>query len=75
MPKNNLNFNVDNIRVCKILGSGVASSYVTNGMIFRRGAEGEVKGATNARVVVFACPFDLTQTETKVRIFKIGIFD
>ncbi|KAL3077341.1 hypothetical protein niasHS_013330 [Heterodera schachtii] len=66
MPKNNTTaFNVDNIRICKILGAGVASSYVTNGMLFRRGAEGEVKGASNARVVVFACPFDLTQTETK----------
>uniref|UniRef100_A0A183C7C6 T-complex protein 1 subunit theta n=1 Tax=Globodera pallida TaxID=36090 RepID=A0A183C7C6_GLOPA len=65
-PKNNTtSFNVDNIRVCKILGAGVFSSYVTNGMVFRRGAEGEIKGASNARVAIFACPFDLTQTETK----------
>jgi T-complex protein 1 subunit theta len=37
-----------------------------NGMVFRRGAEGEVKEISNAKVAVFACPFDLTQTETKV---------
>jgi T-complex protein 1 subunit theta len=37
-----------------------------NGMVFRRGAEGDIKKVSNARVAVFACPFDLTQTETKV---------
>uniref|UniRef100_A0A915BFC9 T-complex protein 1 subunit theta n=1 Tax=Parascaris univalens TaxID=6257 RepID=A0A915BFC9_PARUN len=65
VPKNTFNFNVDNIRVCKILGAGVRSSSTMNGMVFRRGAEGEIKEVTNARIVVFACPFDLTQTETK----------
>jgi T-complex protein 1 subunit theta len=66
IPKNSFNFNVDNIRVCKILGAGVSSSMVTNGMVFKRGAEGEVKNAQNAKVAIFACPFDLNQTETKV---------
>lgn len=66
MPNNQSNFNVDNIRICKILGSGVGNSTVQNGMVFRRGVEGEIKKAINARVAVFACPFDLTQTETKV---------
>nr|CAD2134759.1 unnamed protein product [Meloidogyne enterolobii] len=64
-PKNVHNFNVDNIRICKILGAGVSSSFIANGMVFKRGAEGEVKQATNAKVAIFACPFDLTQTETK----------
>ncbi|WKY06351.1 hypothetical protein Q1695_006504 [Nippostrongylus brasiliensis] len=65
VPKNSFNFNVDNIRICKILGSGVNTSMVMNGMVFKRGAEGEVKSVQNARVAVFTCPFDLTQTETK----------
>ncbi|VDP41557.1 unnamed protein product [Heligmosomoides polygyrus] len=65
VPKNSFNFNVDNIRICKILGSGVNTSLVMNGMVFKRGAEGEVKSVQNARVAVFTCPFDLTQTETK----------
>ncbi|KAI6181345.1 CCT-theta [Aphelenchoides besseyi] len=65
VPRNASAFNVDNIRVVKILGAGVGSSHVMNGMVFRRGAEGDVKKITNARVAVFACPFDLTQTETK----------
>ena len=36
-----------------------------NGMAFKRGAEGEIKKASNAKLAIFACPFDLTQTETK----------
>ncbi|GMT33251.1 hypothetical protein PFISCL1PPCAC_24547 [Pristionchus fissidentatus] len=64
-PKNTADFNVDNIRICKIVRSGVHSSAVMSGMVFKRGAEGEVKRAKNARVAVFTCPFDLTQTETK----------
>ncbi|VDK84665.1 unnamed protein product, partial [Cylicostephanus goldi] len=75
VPKNSYNFNVDNIRICKILGSGVSASMVgfssfciiwevMNGMVFKRGAEGEIKQAKNARIAVYTCPFDLTQTET-----------
>ncbi|MFH4978160.1 hypothetical protein AB6A40_004869 [Gnathostoma spinigerum] len=64
-PENTYNFNVDNVRIVKILGSGVASSRLVNGMVFKRGAEGVVKSAKKANVAVFTCPFDLTQTETK----------
>lgn len=35
-------------------------------MVFKRGAEGEIKSAKDARIAVYSCPFDLTQTETKV---------
>jgi T-complex protein 1 subunit theta len=60
--------------VCKVLGAGVAASRLMNGMVFRRGAEGEVKEVTGAKVAVFACPFDLTQTETKVvRVFGVPL--
>jgi len=65
LPKNNQNFNVDNVRMCKIIGAGLLSSSAMNGMVFKRGAEGEVKRMTNARIAIFTCPFDLTQTETK----------
>jgi len=64
-PKNEKNFNVDNVRVLKILGAGVGSSRVMKGMVFRRGAEGEIKKADKAKIVVFSGPFDVTQTETK----------
>uniref|UniRef100_A0A0N5A824 T-complex protein 1 subunit theta n=1 Tax=Syphacia muris TaxID=451379 RepID=A0A0N5A824_9BILA len=65
VPKNSFNFNVDNIRVVKIIGSGVQASRTMNGMVFKRGVEGEIKKVDNAVVAIYACPFDLTQTETK----------
>lgn len=58
-------FNVDNIRVCKILGCGLNSSETVNGMVFKRFVEGDVSSATNAKIALFSCPVDITQTETK----------
>jgi len=34
-------------------------------MVFKRGQEGAIKQVANAKVAVYTCPFDLTQTETK----------
>ena len=47
-------------------GSGIGGSTVMNGMVFKRVAEGEVKLKSEAKIAVFTCPFDITQTETKV---------
>lgn len=58
-------FNVDNIRVCKILGSGLNKSEVLRGMVFKRQVEGEVNSVEKAKVVIFSCPVDIIQTETK----------
>ncbi|EDV24579.1 uncharacterized protein TRIADDRAFT_25783 [Trichoplax adhaerens] len=58
-------FNVDNVRVAKILGSGVLRSSVLRGMVFRRGIEGKGEKLKNAKVVVYSCPVDISQTETK----------
>uniref|UniRef100_A0A2P2HX97 T-complex protein 1 subunit theta n=1 Tax=Hirondellea gigas TaxID=1518452 RepID=A0A2P2HX97_9CRUS len=58
-------FNVDNIRICKIPGSGVSASSVVHGMVFQRGVEGTVTEKNNAKVAVYSCPFDITTTETK----------
>lgn len=67
MPKEEtrMPFNVDNVRVCKILGSGVLSSSSVRGMVFRREVEGTVSHVLDAKVAVYSCPFDSTQTETK----------
>ena len=65
MPSNQKSFNVDNIRVNKILGQGIYGSTVVQGMVFRRQVEGEVTGAVDAKVAVYSCPLDLMQTETK----------
>ncbi|XP_030035453.2 T-complex protein 1 subunit theta [Manduca sexta] len=58
-------FNVDNVRICKILGAGLLQSSVLSGMVFKREIEGDVTSATNCKVAVYSCPIDITQTETK----------
>ncbi|SCV68295.1 BQ2448_416 [Microbotryum intermedium] len=65
MPKNPKNFNVDNVRVVKILGGGLSQSRVVRGMVFGREPEGTVLKAANAKVGVFTCGIDIAQTETK----------
>ncbi|ORX53666.1 T-complex protein 1 theta subunit [Hesseltinella vesiculosa] len=65
MPKNATDFNVDNIRVVKVMGSSLYESKVVKGMVFGREAEGIIQGATKAKVAVFTCPLDISQTETK----------
>lgn len=58
-------FNVDNIRVCKILGSGLLQSQVVNGMVFKRETEGDITSAKQAKIALYSCAVDIMQTETK----------
>jgi len=41
MPPNPKNFNVDNVRVVKIMGGSLAASKVVQGMVFGREPEGQ----------------------------------
>jgi len=59
------NFNVDNVRVTKILGSGIYASDVVHGMVFPRQVEGDVKKVVDAKICVLTCPLDMMATETK----------
>ncbi|RUS26543.1 hypothetical protein BC938DRAFT_470631 [Jimgerdemannia flammicorona] len=65
MPKNPKDFNVDNVRVVKIMGSSVHESRVVRGMVFGREPEGVIHRAEKAKVGIFTCPLDIAQTETK----------
>ncbi|GAW24287.1 hypothetical protein ANO14919_138700 [Xylariales sp. No.14919] len=65
MPKNPVNFNVDNVRVVKIMGGSLEQSRVVKGMVFPKEPDGAVKKAKKARVGVYSCPIDISQTETK----------
>lgn len=65
LPKNPVNFNVDNIRVVKILGSSLEQSKVVKGMVFPKEPAGTVKKVQKAKVGVFSCAIDTSQTETK----------
>ena len=63
--KDNQTFNVDNVRVCKILGSGVLNSTVMQGMVLKREVEGPTARATKAKIALYSCPIDISTTETK----------
>lgn len=65
LPKNPANFNVDNVRVVKIMGGSLDQSKVVKGMVFAKEPDGTVKKAAKAKVGVFTCPVDISQTETK----------
>ncbi|XP_071443941.1 T-complex protein 1 subunit theta [Hetaerina americana] len=65
IPEKATTFNVDNIRVTKILGCGINSSKVTQGMVFKRGVEGDVSKKMKAKIAVYTCAVDIMQTETK----------
>ncbi|KAF7284227.1 hypothetical protein GWI33_022379 [Rhynchophorus ferrugineus] len=58
-------FNVDNVRICKVLGSGLFNTKVVQGMVFKREVEGDITKAVDAKVAVYSCPVDITRTETK----------
>jgi T-complex protein 1 subunit theta len=53
MPRNLRNFNVDNIRVQKILGGGIHDSVVIHGMVCLRGSETSTTSVQNAKIAVF----------------------
>uniref|UniRef100_A0A671RC33 T-complex protein 1 subunit theta n=1 Tax=Sinocyclocheilus anshuiensis TaxID=1608454 RepID=A0A671RC33_9TELE len=59
------NFNVDNVRVCKILGCGLNSSMMLHGMVFKKETEGDITSVKDTKIAVFSCPFDCMVTETK----------
>jgi T-complex protein 1 subunit theta len=63
-----ISFNVDNVRVCKILGGGVQQSHILNGMVFKKHVEGAHGSVKNAKVAVFNCPIDVAATETKATV-------
>ena len=65
MPSNPKNFNVDSIRVVKILGGSLLDSRVVRGMVFHREPEGDVKMVLKAKIAIFSCALDHQQTETK----------
>ncbi|CAM6086762.1 unnamed protein product [Calypogeia fissa] len=64
-PKIPLNFNVDNVRVAKLLGGGVGDSSVVAGMVLKADAVGSIKHVYNAKIAVFGTGIDTSATETK----------
>jgi len=65
LPKDVKQFNVDNVRVCKIPGMSVFESFLMKGFVLVRDSEGTIKHVDNAKIVVFGTEVDLSATETK----------
>lgn len=53
MPTNPQKFNVDNVRIQKILGGGTNESKVIQGVVVTKASETSVKHVYNAKVAVF----------------------
>lgn len=49
-PKNPANFNVDNVRVAKLLGGGLHNSTIVRGMVLKSDAVGSIKRIEKAKV-------------------------
>lgn len=65
-PKNPANFNVDNVRVAKLLGGGLHNSTIVRGMVLKSDAVGSIKNMEKAKVIspyfllLFSLLFDLS---------------
>lgn len=54
-PKNPANFNVDNVRVAKLLGGGLHNSTIVRGMVLKTDAIGSIKRTEKAKVSYYFC--------------------
>ncbi|XVE62909.1 hypothetical protein DITRI_Ditri06bG0157200 [Diplodiscus trichospermus] len=64
-PKNPANFDVDNVRVSKLVGGGLHNCTIVRGMVLKGDALGSIKRMEKAKVAVFASGVDTSATETK----------
>ncbi|OMO98950.1 Chaperonin Cpn60/TCP-1 [Corchorus olitorius] len=64
-PKNPANFDVDNVRVAKLVGGGLHNCTVVRGMVLKGDATGSIKHMEKAKVAVFAGGVDTSATDTK----------
>merc|ERR1711976_397557 len=60
-----MSFSVDDVRICKIVGSGVTDSSMVKGMMFKRLIESDITSVKDAKIAAFSCPLDNMTTETK----------
>jgi len=67
-PAKASNFNVENIRVSKLLGGGLHNSQVVKGMIIQRKCESQLLHVKDAKIAVFNCPVENPQAETKGKV-------
>ena len=66
MPSDPKNFNLDNVRVAKIMGNSILGTTVVKGMCMVRGCiTPSIQEVWDAKVAVYGIPLDSVTTETK----------
>lgn len=65
MPNDSNKFNVDAVRVQKVLGGTINDSQVIHGMVILRGSETTYHTVKNAKIAVFNTSIEMQQGETK----------
>ena len=65
MPTNQTKFNVDAVRIQKILGGAIQDSQVIHGMVILRGSETSHHYVKDAKIAVFNTSIEMQQGETK----------
>ena len=68
VPENKEKFDVDNVRVAKILGGNLMKSEVIKGMVVLRKTEGSVTSCEKCNVAVYNCEFTTKGAETNDQI-------
>ncbi|KAL0291438.1 UNVERIFIED_CONTAM: T-complex protein 1 subunit theta [Sesamum calycinum] len=71
-PKNPVNFNVDNVRVAKLLGGGLHDSVVVRGMVLKSDAVGTIKRVEKAKA---SFGFNERTGIERVAVFVGGFID
>merc|ERR1711871_1329872 len=65
MPPDTSKFNVDNIRVAKIIGGSLQATKVMKGMVIPRPTMGSIISVQDAKIAVYGCELQPAATETK----------
>jgi len=68
MPDNPLEFLVDNVRFCKILGSSVEQSDVVNGMVLQYRSKTSTRKVENAKVLVLTTNVGLREMDATANV-------
>nr|WCZ58364.1 T-complex protein 1 subunit theta [Paratrimastix eleionoma] len=68
LPKDPAQFNVEHVRVAKVMGGSPLDSQVVRGFCLPRDSEGSVKHITNCKIAVFGCAVDKDDGENKGNI-------
>lgn len=65
LPENPYNFNVDSVRVQKVLGGGLIDTKLIKGLVIPHDTETTIKHIKDAKMVVYVDSIEARKTETK----------